>query len=327
MIARVLVPAAIVLMLATLPAVPVCGSEATTNQPAEIENAALVYWQSFALLPNLSEKEVKLLAQIEANEQRPSAASAILRKSQTSLGLVQHVSAKTQCEWQLIANGPATLLPHLGKARLLGRLLVVSSRVAAEEKRFAESIDQLAQALILARNVDEGSMVALLVGEWIEALAIQAASNISDLDSESVQQLRRMTADLPNRLTFHDAIKAERDLFVPWLAKIDALEPGKAKAVLEEVGLVNGTAFDPFLEATSDVRKSLIEECRVAFDMLISAAKEAPEKAKSSLRQLEVANQKSSNPLIVFLLPTPSSALGSHIKHLEKFGKFESAMD
>ena len=97
-----------------------CGEEPFTS-PAKVTNAALVYWQAFALLPELSQEDTQLLGQIEKGAKPLDEAGSLLARSGLALHLTRCVKPHTPCRWELVEDGPVTLLPHLSKARLLAR--------------------------------------------------------------------------------------------------------------------------------------------------------------------------------------------------------------
>ena len=275
----------------------------------EMLNAALVYWQAFALLPELSEEDTKLLTNLEEGSQLGDDATSLLTRGETALNLISRLQPDTPCRWELIEDGPGTLLPHLSKARMLARLLILQARVDAESGEMEAAVDHLMQAFLVARNIDEGALVQMLVGDTIELLAADVAfSLLPRLNASSCGRFAEAFSTLPPRTTFARAMSYERDLFGRGAGRIlsDALEQlGQAE---------DSPAVQAILTATKSKQEQWLEELLTEYDKVIEASKLPFAEANKELARLEAGVQGSPNPLIQLLMPSFVATNRRHAK-------------
>lgn len=303
---------------------PLCGEEpfAADEGPS---NAALVYWQAFAMLPELDTEETQLLAQVESGDKPVAAAKAILSRSGMANSLAKSVTPKTDCRWDLIKSGPGTLLPHLGKARLLARLMVLQARADAAAGNSSAAVDQLTAALLVARNVDEGVLIQMLVGDAIESLTLAAAEPlVAKLDAKALDQFADALSQLPPRTTVAQAIAYERDVFGLWLRPFLTGDAEKARAML--AGDDNTFDIKGLLGGTKAERTRRFDEFISAYNKMIEASKLPPEKIHAEFERLELATTKSSNPLVRLLMPAVGRANVRHAEVDKSMAKFEKTV-
>ena len=300
------------------------GAEEPFTSPAKVTNAALVYWQAFALLPQLSEDDTKLLSQIEKDAKPLEEAVPFLASSSEALQLTRNVKRDTPCRWELIEDGPNTQLPHLSKARLLARLLVLQAKVDANAGNSAVAVDHLSRAFLIARNVDEGVLVQMLVGGSIESLAIDAAHTLlKSSDGSSLDQFAKALSNLPTRTTFGQAISYERDLNAEWLRPIMTSDIETAREKLKQAGFLDDS-FDlaAILSGTKENRTQRFEEMLAAYDQIIKAAKLPRPKAEQEFGRLAESFEESPNPLTrmleaVFAANKPHAQIDARFTELE----------
>lgn len=309
----------------------ICGrlfAEEPFASPAKVTNAALVYWQAFALLPELSDGDTKLLSHLEKDEQPLNKAEPLLAGSRLALGLIRHVKPDTPCRWELIEDGPSTLLPHLSKARLLARLLILKARIDAKSGDRAMALDQLSQALLLARNVDDGVLVQMLVGDSIESLAVDAAQELlPTLDRRSRDRLSEAIVNLPPRATFGKAIMYERDVFAEWLRPIVSDDNEEAREKLKPMGAINDSAdMAAILAETREQRTQWFNELLAAYGDIVKASRLPLPNANQEFIRLEQSFSESPNPLIRLFMPASSRARERHMQIDARLAELQTAL-
>src|SRR5215212_180508 len=107
-------------------------NQTKSELPPVSDNAALQYWQAFAMLPALDAKQEKLL---ENWSEAPldGAVSKLLDQSHPSLMFLHRAAKLKRCDWGFdYRDGISMLLPHLTKARVLSRLAGLDARRAFE---------------------------------------------------------------------------------------------------------------------------------------------------------------------------------------------------
>ena len=295
--------------------------------PGQITNAALVYWQAFAFLPDLDEDETKLLQQAENDAEQLDKAKPLLSRTGTAINITQHVQPEVPCRWEMIEDGPGTLLPHLGKARLLARLIVLQAKLDVQAGEDAAAADHLASALLVARNVDGGVLVQMLVGDAIESKVIEATEDVMpELDEASLQRLSRSLAKLPARPSLGDAIRYERDIFAEWMRPVMTADADQAREKLKQLGMSESAEMDAILAGSKKERSERFDEFVVEYGKLIEAGELPLPAAKKEFQRLEAALEKSSNPLVRMLMPAAGRAFERHTEVDRQFAMLQDAL-
>src|SRR5260370_24737884 len=96
-------------------------------------NAAMKYWQAFALLPNLEKDQEKLLDDW-SNVPVEGMALKLLERSEQSRTYLLRGAMLLRCDWSLdYEDGILLVLPHLAKAMTLARLVALDARYEFEQ--------------------------------------------------------------------------------------------------------------------------------------------------------------------------------------------------
>jgi len=265
-----LILAASVLLLAT----PAAGAEKSTPRKLS-DNAALVYWQAFAMLPEIDAKERSPLEdwkKVKIDEK----VRKLLKQADISLRLMHKAVAIDACDWGVDWDEDLGLIfPHLGKARRLGKLAMLRARIHFADGKTDAALADIVAVLRLSRHVGgNGVIVELLVQFAIEREALNMGS-----------------AQLPN-------LTAEQKKFLAEL--LDRLPAGTdlSRAILvEKAGLMKGITKKSF------VARALLKDLGKA-QVAISRAVALPaDQAEAKLAELEKAFGKSPNPLVRHMLP------------------------
>lgn len=222
--------------------------------------------------------------------------------------MISHLQPDTPCRWQLVEDGVNTLLPQLSKARTLARLLVLQARVDAESGKTETAVDHLIQAFLVARNVDEGVLVQMLVGDQIETLAADVAlSLLPKLDAASRGRFAEALSKLPRRVTFARAMRYERDVF----------GQGAGRMINDSLAQLGKREDSPvvraILAATKKKQTMWLEALLATYDRVIEASKLPLGEANQKFGRIEQEVQDSSNPLIQLMMP---SLVGTNQRHV-----------
>jgi len=303
-------------------------AEEPFTSPTNVTNAALVYWQAFALLPQLSEDDIKLLNQLGTDDKPLDETVTLLASSSIALDLTQHVKPDTPCRWEVIENGINTHLPHLSKARLLARLLVLRAKNDANAGTSSAAVDHLSRALLIARNVDEGALIQMLVGDSIEALVIEVAHQLlSSFDRSSLDQFAIALSNLPPRTNFGQALSYERDLIADWMRPIMNSDIEKAHKALKQLDVGDASAeLAAMLSGTKENRTRRLEEFLATYSQIISVSKLPPPKAEQEIRRLAASFEKSTNPVIRLFMPAFEASYSRHMQIDARYAELETAV-
>jgi hypothetical protein len=259
---------------ALLLAIPASGAEKPTARKLS-DNAALVYWQAFAMLPEVDAKArspLKDWKKVKIDEK----VRKLIKQADHSLRLMHKASAKDACDWGVDwDDGLGSILPHLGKARRLGKLAMLRARIHFDDGKTGAALADIVAALRLSRHVGgNGVMVELLVQFAIERDALNMLSaQLPDLTAEQ----KKVLAELLDRLP------AGSDL---------------SRAILaEKAGLMKGKTKKPFLV------RALLKDMGKAYVATSLAVALPADQAEAKLAELEKAFGKSPNPFVRHMLP------------------------
>lgn len=181
--------------------------------PPVSDNAALQYWQAFAMLPALDAKQEKLL-ESWAEAPLDAAARKLLDQSHASL-MFLHRGAKLQrCDWGIdYRDGLSMYLPHLGKARVLARLAALDARWALEARQGDRAREDAFGMVALAHHVgSDHTLVSTLVCYAIEGMAIDAVAPYLPEVSASYKDAVSAFQSLPPSPRLEEAMLCEKRL-------------------------------------------------------------------------------------------------------------------
>ncbi len=122
-------------------------------------NSALQYWIAFAVLPN---KEPDWLAAMRADEHAPADNQAEQRTSSALRYLHLGAACAGGSFGSMVgteAMGSGALLPHIGSARMLGRLAIARATWRFEHDRRADAIEDCVSTLALAVDLSNRACV------------------------------------------------------------------------------------------------------------------------------------------------------------------------
>jgi|688.fasta_scaffold185697_2 hypothetical protein len=222
---RVLFLAGVLAMPTTFSGV-LTAAERAAVAAATAPNAAVIYWQAFALLPEpLAEPEKKQYDAAVAN----SAAHVtddlkpIVMSFEGSLAALRRATRVAACDWHLdYEAGAECQLPHLEKARTLSKAALLRARLEFAAGKADEAIADVIAVLKLARDCGSSPvLVSLLVDAAIEKSATEVlTANLGRLSPEQLDQLAEVIDALPTTPSPADCIRHEGRTFGDWLARV-----------------------------------------------------------------------------------------------------------
>lgn len=292
------------------------------------KNAALAYWQAFALMPEaqgaeqqalVSSTDLELLKQAE----NQPVAEKLVAASEASLRMLHAAAAMPHCDWQLQLEGPSTLLPHVSKARALARLALLRARQRAVSGDLPGAAADVADVYCLARDVDHGVLIETLVGIAIEGQANAVTRQLLPLlkPAEAAALLKRLNA-LPAASTFADAILAEKKVFGEWLAQeLNGKSAAEITKQLEILGVANALMLS--LQGP-EVTKALLDDFVKNYDRMAEASRQAD--AAEQLKAQEEQIKDSDNVFIRLLMPAARRAFEVIEKARGEFAEVKSAL-
>jgi hypothetical protein len=203
------------LCIACLTAVSVCSNVSGEQFRTDI-NPALLYYQAFLLAPNFEGAERDFLYDAHGWK-LPERFGELVDRYDPQLRLVRRAAhATVPCDWGIdTSDGPATMLPHLARAKAVVQGARLRAMWELQQGRPADARDDLVAALTLGRNLSHnGTFIAALVQAAIEAIICSSiAENFGQYPPEALQKLLEGINAAPARGTMAAWMPSEKAFF------------------------------------------------------------------------------------------------------------------
>lgn len=190
-------------------------------------NPALLYFQAYQNMPQLSDVDIKHLFDNWTGGAWPDRiddhARELLKQYDNSFrGLHRARFAKAPCDWGYdLSDGPEALLPGLAPAKRLAQAARFRAMVALDGNNFKAALDDLQSALVLGRNLSRDHiLISALVQIAIEnILSSVVMENYYRLSGEDLDEIVKAFASAPLRGTIADTISMEDSAFYRYLLR------------------------------------------------------------------------------------------------------------
>jgi hypothetical protein len=208
-------------------------------------NPALLYYQAFLVAPQaISDTDMDYFLSKAGQEQKlPERYGKTVASYDNEFKLLREATQqKVPCDWGIdFSPGPATLLPHLARAKAAAQEAQLRAVWELQHGNQAGARDDLLASFVLARNVSrDDTLIGALVQQANEAIVLSTvAANFGQFSPETLQQLMDGFETAPPAGTVAAAITTDKLLGPEWLAnKIRALQreyPGDDAKVMEAI--------------------------------------------------------------------------------------------
>lgn len=279
-------------------------------------NAALSYWQAFALLPRIEgDVRKRLLPAASGESPVDDELRKLVASSEVSLRYLHRAVKIDACAWGIAyETGPYAYMPHLSKARELARVALLRARIRFENGDVDDAIEDLLATVQLGRHAGQEGVIVLiniLVGFAIESQAIEStAFSLHRMDNAQRKKFQRRLEQIEPKLDMQQALRGEKDVFVGWL--IREIENNREKDAI--LNLVTG-----------DMEEAVVSRVKAAsHEQLLQYAKDlsgiydtgfgfmslSPEVAIEQAEKLGVRlrDEETGNPLGALFLPSFGAA-------------------
>ncbi|MEM1224968.1 MAG: hypothetical protein AAGJ40_04695 [Planctomycetota bacterium] len=278
-------------------------------------NAALSYWQAFALLPPIDDATRERVASIMRGDSVvDDDMQRLVTASDDSLMFFHRGTSIESCAWGLAFEaGPYAYLPHLGKARELSRVALIRARLRFKAGQVHDGMDDTIAAIQLGRQVSQQGVIVLinlLVGLSIESETIETVvSSLQYLDQSQRDELERRINQFPREINMSAALQGERDVFLGWL--IREVESGRSRERI--LGLASEstppTTITRVQQASPKQILGWAKEMGLIYDAVIAAMSQPNETIEQAERlESKITEELASNPLAEMFLPAFGSA-------------------
>lgn len=246
--------------------------------PADPTNAALVYWRVWSLEAATLADKVKEQYVAEKGVVPESDLATLLRTPETRTTINQIIAATRlpECDFGIAySDGFMALLPHLGKLRASGRLLIADAALASAEGRHADAAENVAAVYRMGRHLHgERTLISCLVAQAVIASGharVRAMIDASQLSRESAASLQAELAHFPEEDTFsiRVSLAAEGALVASWTDRTYTGPDAGARFVEDVVdtGTVEATPGVPAIRAMNeDALRASVTQVRRYYD-------------------------------------------------------------
>jgi hypothetical protein len=201
-------------------------------------NAALRYWMAFAAMrdPPADKATADLLERVSEGRDPWDEAKLgrIVDDNQQALAIMQRASTLTFCDWGLEYDlGPDTAIPHLAKARTLGRLAVIAGKRLQAQGQLSQAVDMWLAGVRFSRHIAEGgSLISALSGRRVmqsNLWAIHRENLLKSLDEATRKRIETVVRALPEAgFDWSAAMKREEAAIEVTVRRLQAAPDPKA---------------------------------------------------------------------------------------------------
>ncbi len=303
------------------------------------QNAALAYWQAFALMPELSQQEIELRSDVlEGKRPIDDEARKIIQKSEASLRCLHRGAKMERAAWGVAwEEGPDAALPHISKARELVRLAVFRAHNRFVLGQSEQAVDDVLAGMTLARHLPQDeviTLIPLLVDYAIESVCMHAlARHLPELDADVRAKLKRGLAAVPKSRRLTDAMRGEKIVFLPWLIA-EVKKPNPKQRILKLTGQDTDVpdASGADIQAFKDLDESeLLPATRRMgdnYDRIIEMTKLSPKEVRRRRDQLflDIKKNGAKDFLSRWLLPSVLSVRMLEVTHLTRLALLDAGL-
>jgi hypothetical protein len=192
--------------------------------PPDPDNAALLYYQAFLLVPQTDDRALTDLVLnvanggVAPNEQ----VREYIKKCRDAIDCALAASELPHCNWGLrYSKGFSAAFPHLAQVRSLTRLIVADARILAAEGDYRQALERCLAAHRLAGHVGDETLISLLVSIAISAQANKCVTAVLEqmpADVDTLTWLKGQLAAAPiTKLSVNRAMTLEEEISSQYL--------------------------------------------------------------------------------------------------------------
>jgi hypothetical protein len=256
----------------------------------EDRNAALRYWQVFGFWERDLDEKSRAVDwdaigdAVGADKMPPSFRAVFEGAGQRTVARMSaeelvRASRMRVCNFEVdYEEGPAALLPHLGRMRVSARLLRVWARDAANAGNAELAGERVAAIVRMGEHASrEPIVICSLVGVAMIMTGLEEAQSLHRAGALSAAARREIALaieglDDADPVGLRRAIEGERDIFLPWIERC-ANDPQGMKRIAELVSTAddNKAQIEALLARGREAVLADAQCAREAFDRVLAA--------------------------------------------------------
>ena len=294
-------------------------------------NAALAYWQAFALLPELDEQREAARKRALAGGPIDPAAIEIVESCAYAMQQMHRGAGIPHCNWGPdVEAGVDVQLPYVAKSRELARFACLRAQVRFEQQRPAEAIDGLIATMTLGRHIAaDGILISLLVGIAIDDLAIEtAASYLPSLTDDHLSSLTQKLDALDEGKNMGHAMRMEKKFFLDCVINDLSRPEGKAKVLRLLAEAQSDVDLDSLKKLSAADLIEALGELRSVYDQLAEMMALPPDEVDELVKKLtsELESTGPVNTLGSMMLPAAGKVRRAEAHHQTHVAMLKAAI-
>ena len=272
----------------------------------ESDNAALAYWQAFALLPPTDKDQDEILRDVVKAE-IDETALRLIKQSDGAIQCLRRASTMPRCEWGLdLSAGPHMVMPHLSKARQMARFACLHARHSFQSEQPDAALETLGNTLLMARCLGEDQiLISLLVQYAIEHMVIDVlAQKLTDLDAAHLDALTERLDGLPKGGSLRAAFEFEQRIYVGWARRAvrESKDDAQAVQTLRSIVAESATDENPLPHVSREQITKWLDGTWSDYSEILRLLDESPDARKEKWDALQKRVQ-AENPFSAVVLP------------------------
>ncbi len=259
--------------------------------PPDPDNAALLYYQGFLSLPQLSQEERSHVRDVARGNIAPD--DKVREDIAQSSGAIHFAEAGAKvpdCQWGVqFSQGFDALMPQFAQMRFMTYVLVADARVQAADGNYRGALERCLITETFAYHIGNDTFISYLISLSIRNMAYKCIQDVAGQIADNTELLQWLKNELAtssiNTLSPVRPLKLEIEIFTD-LLRMENIE--KYARIMGEINGKKGA------ELVSKVDAKILQKARQMFtERMNSAIKiwNTPmpyEQAYSQLKQLEV---------------------------------------
>jgi len=166
--------------------------------PPDPDNAALLYYQGFLSLPQLSEEARVHIGEVARGKITPD--DQVRQDIGKSAGMIHFAEAATKvpaCNWGLqFSEGFDALMPQMAQMRFMAFVLVADARVRAADGDYRGALERCLLTEAFARHIGDDTFISYLVSISVRALAYKCIQEVTAQASGDTELLQWLKSEL-----------------------------------------------------------------------------------------------------------------------------------
>ncbi|MHC4324156.1 MAG: hypothetical protein ACYSUX_07775, partial [Planctomycetota bacterium] len=174
----------------------------TSALPPDPDNAALLYYQGFLSLPQLSQEARRHIGDVARGKIAPDdKVREHIAKSDGAIHFVEAAIKVPDCQWGVqFSQGFDALMPQFAQMRFMAFVLVADARTRAADGDYRGALERCLVTETFACHISDDTLISYLVTISVRAMAYKCIQDVAALaadDADLLQWLKNELAKSP----------------------------------------------------------------------------------------------------------------------------------